>query len=139
STTSTVTETGSSMSERAASTAPQAPPAEPDEDSQWRDWIDQLEEPAAPLRPVPWRFMANASLDVLLAHASRDASALTAAFSAGGGQCGKDLLSLLAADQAFGGRVSLKHTARPDAPTLLHADFAPLPHSDGLWLCTCIE
>jgi len=129
------------MSDQAAS--PHATPTEPDQDGTWRDWIDQFDEPAALLRPFPWCFTANSTLDALLANAPRDASSLATAFSAGGGsgngEPGKELAALFAAGRPFGGRVSLGHTASPGTPLLLHADFAPLPDSDGLWLCTCVE
>src|SRR5690606_10022755 len=80
-------------------------------------------------------FTANAALEALLGDLPRDATALRAAF----GESGGDLAALLAANQPFSGRLRLENAAGPGASHLLHADFAPLDGSDGLWLCTCVD
>jgi len=102
--------------------------------AQW-DWLTQLDEPAALLRPSPWSFTANAALEALLGEAPRDAAALAAAFN----ETGADLAALLLASQPFSGRLRLLPAEGTGAGPLLHADFAPLEGSEGLWLCTCVD
>src|SRR5690606_25332132 len=113
-----------------------APAATQPPDSGWREWLAQLDEPAALLRPAPWCFGANAALEALLGEAPRDAAALGAAFGEGDGE----LATAFARGQAFSGRLRWESAADSGAvPVLLHADFAPLESSEGLWLCTCVD
>ncbi|MBX3611806.1 MAG: PAS domain-containing protein [Hydrogenophaga sp.] len=104
------------------------------DDAERRSWVEQIDGPAVLVRAAPWRLNGNAAFEHLLSLSEQKPGAFVKAFEA----AGFDLIALMAAGQAFEGRMRTGNPRSRVGQRLLQAAFVPLEGCED-WLCTFVD